>query len=131
MLKIPLIIFLFVSSSLLSHQPKLNDGDFAMTKKDPYIILEPEFSKAIYGTLSGQEHFYKIKGEDAFNIYVGITAAKIDECPNLFDKFSFSILNNNFEEINNFNGQTYRWWSWYENYGKKMVLGRTRIWKKF
>ena len=60
MFKILLILFLSISFNLFAHQPKLNNGDFDMTKKDPYIIKKPEISKAIYGTLSGNEHFYKI-----------------------------------------------------------------------
>ena len=63
MFKILLIIFLSISFNLFSHQPKLNDGDFEMTKEDPYIIKKPEISKAIYATLSGDEHFYKIKSK--------------------------------------------------------------------
>tara|TARA_B110000238_G_scaffold165483_1_gene180832 strand:- start:999 stop:1574 length:576 start_codon:yes stop_codon:yes gene_type:complete len=119
MFKILLIIFLSISFNLLSHQPKLNDGDFEMTKEDPYIIKKPEISKAIYSTLSGDEHFYKIESKKSFKMYAGITVAKTDECPNTFDKFSFAILNSNFEEIVNFNGETFEWWSWYEEYGKK------------
>ena len=119
MFKILLIIFLSISFNLLAHQPKLNDGDFEMTKEDPYIIKKPEISKAIYSTLSGGEHFYKIKSKKPFKMYAGITVAKTDECPNTYDKYSFSILNSNFEEIANFNGETFEWWSWYEEYGKK------------
>ena len=118
-IKIISIIFFVSSYEVFAHQPKLNDGDFAMTLEDPYIIEDPEISKAIYGTLNGQEHFYKIESENDFNMYTGITVPKIDECPNTFNKFSFSILNTNFEEIYNFNGNNFKWWSWYEEYGKK------------
>ena len=119
MIKIISIIFFVSSYEVFAHQPKLNDGDFAMTLEDPYIIEDPEISKAIYSTLNGHEHFYKIESENDFNMYVGITVPKIDECPNTFNKFSFSILNTNFEEIYNFNGNDFKWWSWYEEYGKK------------
>ena len=119
MIKIISIIFFFISYEICAHQPKLNDGDFAMTLEDPYIIEDPEISKAIYSTLNGHEHFYKIESENDFNMYAGITVPKIDECPNTFNKFSFSILNTNFEEIYNFNGNDFKWWSWYEEYGKK------------
>tara|TARA_B110000263_G_scaffold145812_1_gene126442 strand:- start:204 stop:797 length:594 start_codon:yes stop_codon:yes gene_type:complete len=119
MIKIISIIFFVSSYEVFAHQPKLNDGDFAMTLEDPYIIEDPEISKAIYSTLNGREHFYKIESENDFNMYAGITVPKIDECPNTFNKFSFSILNTNFEEIYNFNGNDFKWWSWYEEYGKK------------
>ena len=119
MIKIILIIFFFISYEIYAHQPKLNDGDFEMTLENPYIIKDPEISKAIYSTLSGREHFYKIESENDFNMYTGITVPKIDECPNTFNKFSFSILNTNFEEMYNFNASNFKWWSWYEEYGKK------------
>ena len=131
MFKIFLILFLSISFNLFAHQPKLNDGDFEMTKKDPYIIKKPEISKAIYATLSGSEHFYKIKSKKPFKMYAGITVAKTDECPNTYDKYSFSILNSNFEEIANFNGETFEWWSWYEEYGKKWYWVGPEFGKKF
>ena len=131
MFKILLILFLSISFNLFAHQPKLNDGDFEMTKEDPYIIKKPEISKAIYSTLSGGEHFYKIKSKKPFKMYAGITVAKTDECPNTFDKYSFSILNSNFEEIANFNGETFEWWSWYEEYGKKWYWVGPEFGKKF
>ena len=36
-----------------------------------------------------------------------------------FDKFSFSILDNQFQIIKDFNGEKFQWWEWYEAYGKK------------
>jgi hypothetical protein len=102
-----------------------------MTKEDPYIIKKPEISKAIYSTLTGDEHFYKIESKKSFKMYAGITVAKTDECPNTFNKYSFSILNSNFEEIANFNGETFEWWSWYEEYGKKWYWVGPEFGKKF
>ena len=131
MFKIVLILFLAISFKLFAHQPKLNDGDFEMTKKDPYIIKKPEISKAIYGTLNGDEHFYKIESKKSFKMYAGITVAKTDECPNIFDKYSFTILNSDFEEIVNLNGETFEWWSWYEEYGKKWYWVGPEFGKKF
>ena len=55
------LLITFLSVNSYAHQPRLNEeGDFGMTKDDPYIIKDPEISKAIYSTLDGVEHFYKI-----------------------------------------------------------------------
>lgn len=113
-----LVVFLSINS--YAHQPRLNEqGDFGMSKDDPYIIKDPEISKAIYSTLDGAEHFYKIKSDEDFNMYAGITVAKQDDCPDEYKKFSFSIHDENFDTLHTFDGESFEWWSWYEEYGKK------------
>ena len=113
-----LVVFLSINS--YAHQPKLNEeSDFGMSKDDPYIIKDPEISKAIYSTLDGSEHFYKIKSDEDFNMYAGITVAKQDDCPDEYKKFSFSIHDENFNTLHTFDGKSFEWWSWYEEYGKK------------
>ena len=113
-------LIIFFSINTFAHQPRLNEeGDYAMSKDDPYIIKDPEISKAIYSTLDGAEHFYKIKSDEDFNMYAGITVAKQDDCPDEFQKFSFSILDENFNTLHAFDGESFKWWSWYEEYGKK------------
>jgi len=114
------LLIIFFSINTLAHQPRLNEeGDYAMSKDDPYIIKDPEISKAIYSTLDGAEHFYKIKSDEDFNMYAGITVAKQDDCPDEFQKFSFSILDENFNTLHALDGESFKWWSWYEEYGKK------------
>jgi hypothetical protein len=114
------LLIIFFSINTFAHQPRLNEeGDYAMSKDDPYIIKDPEISKAIYSTLDGAEHFYKIKSDEGFNMYAGITVAKQDDCPDEFQKFSFSILDENFNTLHAFDGESFKWWSWYEEYGKK------------
>ena len=114
------LLIIFFSINTFAHQPRLNEeGDYAMSKDDPYIIKDPEISKAIYSTLDGAEHFYKIKSDEDFNMYAGITVAKQDDCPDEFQKFSFSILDENFNTLHAFDVESFKWWSWYEEYGKK------------
>ena len=114
------LLIIFFSINTFAHQTRLNEeGDYAMSKDDPYIIKDPEISKAIYSTLDGAEHFYKIKSDEDFNMYAGITVAKQDDCPDEFQKFSFSILDENFNTLHAFDGESFKWWSWYEEYGKK------------
>ncbi len=59
---------LFLSSSLLAHKPVLNkSSDYPIDA--PYEVVEPEISKAIFSTLDGAPHYYKITSERDFNFY--------------------------------------------------------------
>jgi len=111
------LILLFAITSSFAHQPILN-SDGEMSSDKPYVIENPEISKAIYSTLEGTGHYYMISSEKPFNFYTGLTVPKIDEC-NDFLRFSFAVLDNNFHIIQEFDGQTFQWWEWYEPYGKK------------
>ena len=113
-----LIIFLSIfNSKSHSHQPVLNEEN-PISATLPYVIEKPEISKAIYSTLKGQPHFYKIYSEKKFKFYVGITVPKIDGCNN-FKKFSFQVLDNKMKLIKELDGKNFKWWPWYEKYGKK------------
>ena len=72
----------------------------------------------IQTSLKGKEHYFKINSNIPFNFYAGLTVAKLDDCSN-FDKFSFSILDSQFQLIKDFNGEMFQWWEWYESYGEK------------
>ena len=100
-----------------AHQPVLNDTN-PISFESPYIIEKPEISKAIYSTLTGKPHIYKISSDKSFKFYVGLTVPKIDECKD-FKKYSFEILDSNRKVINKFDGESFKWWPWYEKYGKK------------
>ena len=89
-----------------------------MSSNKPYLIENPEISKAIYSTLTGTAHFYMISSDKPFNFYAGLTVPKIDECNN-FPRFSFAVLDRDFHIIQEFDGQNFQWWEWYEPYGKK------------
>ena len=53
-------LLLVVASPILAHSPVINNGDEPMTVDAPYIIEEPEHSKAIFSELEGEPHYYKI-----------------------------------------------------------------------
>ena len=111
------LISLFQISLSFAHQPVLNI-DVEISKSKPYIIEEPEVSKAIYSSLNGSDHFYRISSDKPFNFYAGLTVPKIDQCDD-FVRFSFDVLDQDFNKIQEFNGQKFQWWEWYEPYGKK------------
>lgn len=114
------IFFLFTFILIFeasAHQPVLNEFN-PISYNDPYIIEKPEVSKAIYSSLKGKPHYYKISSNKNFKFYVGITVPKIDGCSN-FKKFSFQVLDSKQKLIKEFDGTIFKWWPWYEKYGKK------------
>ena len=109
-------IVMLASLSVDAHQPVLNTEN--RTVKSPYIIEEPEISKAIFSELMSEPHYYRIDSDSRFKFYVGITAPKIDNCP-ISKKFSFEVLDKNFELIERKDGENFNWWPWYEKHGEK------------
>ena len=115
-----IIFILLFPLTVFGHQPVINDLN-TNSLSSAYVIEKPEVSKAIYGTLQGEPHYYLIGSEKEFNFYAGITVPKIDECPT-FRKFSFNVIKmNNSEEIiiEQIDGNSFEWWEWFEPYGKK------------
>src|SRR5210317_1640328 len=115
-----LLLITFPIFNLSAHQPALNEQNTNSLSK-AYLIEKPEVSKAIYGTLEGDAHYYSIKSEIDFNFYIGITTPKIDGC-DTFDKFSLDVINisNGMKEtLLELDGENYEWWEWYEPYGKQ------------
>ena len=111
------VVPFFIITSSFAHQPVLNMGE-EMSQSKPYVIKDPEISKAIYSTLNGEDHFYEISSENPFNFYAGLTVPKIDDCVD-FPRFSFAVLDQDFHLIQELDGQNFQWWEWYEPYGKK------------
>ena len=106
-----------VSRSVDAHQPVLS-SDSANTAKAPYIIKEPEISKAIFSELKGKPHYYRIDSDSKFKFYTGIAVPKIDDCP-LAEKFSFEVLDTNFRLIEWKDRENFNWLPWYEKHGGK------------
>ena len=128
----PLIIsFLFLSlfTQVYAHKPVLNENS-TYPPEAPYEIEEPEISKAIYSTLTGDPHYYRIQSDIDFDFYAGILAAKIGECA-LDRKFSFEVLDSEFHSINVADGENFEWEPWYEEYGKQWYWNGPEIGKNF
>lgn len=109
------IFIVLLSSSLLAHKTILNErSDYPIDA--PYEVEEPEISKAIFSTLDGGPHYYKITSEKDFNFYVSVLAAKIEGCDQKY-KFSFEVLDSEFHQIIFADGDIFDWWPWFEKYG--------------
>ena len=113
-----LFIMLFgVIGVSFAHQPILNQ-QIAIDVATPYVIEEPEISKAIFSALGGTPHYYQIVADKEFQFYAGITVPKIDGC-NHFTRVSLAILDENLRPIQTLDGEGFQWWEWYEEFGKK------------
>ena len=88
-----IIIFLF-SSNLFAHQPKLIN--YSPTLDNPHQVIDPEISKAYYGKLSDEPHYYIINSEEDFLFYTGILSPKVDD-----DYLSLSLAVYAINEKNN------------------------------
>lgn len=126
-----IITFLFIFSFTQSyaHKPVLNENS-TYPADAPYEIEEPEISKAIYSTLTGDPHYYRIQSDVDFDFYAGILAAKIGECA-LERKFSFEVLDSEFHNIDVADGENFKWTPWYEEYGKQWYWNGPEIGKNF
>ena len=130
MKKLLSILFLLgIFSQVYAHKPVLNDNS-TYPADAPYEIEDPEISKAIYSTLIGDPHFYRIQSEVDFDFYAGILAAKIDNCP-LNSKFSFEVLDSEFHKIYLADGENFEWTPWYEEYGKQWYWNGPEIGQNF
>lgn len=65
LLLIPLFAILFTAIATFAHQPRIVDSNET-------VVLNPDVSKAYYGSLSGKYHTYTINAQEAFALYVGI-----------------------------------------------------------
>ena len=124
-----ILLLLGIFSQVYAHKPVLNDNS-TYPADAPYEIEEPEISKAIYSTLIGDPHFYRIQSEVDFDFYAGILAAKIGECP-LNSKFSFEVLDSDFHKIYLADGENFEWTPWYEEYGKQWYWNGPEIGQNF
>ena len=107
------IVIFFFSLNAHAHQPKLIK--YSPSSNEPHNVINPEISKAYYGKLNGDPHYYKIESDTEFSFYVGITIPKIDDnikwiSLEVFDKDNNSIF---YED-----GKEFEWKAWYEPYAR-------------
>ena len=108
------IVIFFFSLNAHAHQPKLITHSSSFDK--PHEVIFPEISKAHYGKLDGEPHYYIIKSDKEFLFYTGILSPKRNEN---YTWLSIDIINENKEIIFKADGKNFKWWPWYEKYGKK------------
>lgn len=107
------LMVLIVSFNVKAHQPKILYS--SPTLDVPHVVTEPEISKAFYGKLKGEPHYYKITSNESFLFYAGISTPKLDEEP---VKSSFTVYDGNNQILFQAKGEESEWTSWYEPYAK-------------
>lgn len=111
---IAFICFVFVPVFALAHQPRLN-------KQRTTIVTDPEISKAYYGQLAGEPHFYFIKSDKPFKLYVNILVPDIEGQKT---DVSFAIIKNKETEspLIVADGVVSEWKSFWEPFGRNAYL---------
>lgn len=115
MLRLTTIIIL-LASGVAAHVPVLSIEK--KTAEMPYDVEDAEHSLAIYAILDGEPHYYRIKEDQPFDFYVGLTAPKLSSC-DLQTTFNIDVLNDQLELIDTRNGAEFDWWAWFEEFGKQ------------
>ena len=72
-----LLLTVFSTKEILAHQPKLIN--YSPSFDNPHEVIFPEISKAYYGKLEGDPHYYIINSENDFLFYTSILSPKITE----------------------------------------------------
>jgi len=100
-----LIIFILLINLVNSHQPKAVGG------KTQIDVIDPEVSKAYYGELKGDAHYYTINSEVEFKIYVNVLIPGKE----LTHTVSAELIKDN-EVIQFLDGTNFDWEVWYEEF---------------
>ena len=112
-MRILFFFIIFFNSCVFAHQPKLIN--YSPSEINPHEIIYPEISKAYYGALKGQPHYYRIKSDKQFLFYTGILSPKINDS---YNWLSLDVLNENDEIIYQADGSNFNWEAWYEPYAR-------------
>jgi len=107
-----LLSFIFIFESK-AHQPKLIK--YSPSLENPHEIISPEISKAYYGELKGESHYYRIISEKDFLFYTGILSPKVSD---EYVWLSLKILDENNNVIYQADGSQHEWKAWYEPYAR-------------
>ena len=103
----------FLAFDVLAHQPKLIN--YSPSLNSPHEVINPEISKAYYGKLSGESHYFVIKSEKDFLFYTSILTPKINED---YIWMSLEVLDENNNIVYKADGSNFKWESWYEPYAR-------------
>lgn len=109
-------IALITPLPLMAHAPMIVDGELSETA--PFMIDDPEHSKALYGQLDGTPDYYQWTVDEAFDFYVGITAPRVEGCP-IAATFSAEVTNEAGDLVATLDGESGEWWAWFEEFGER------------
>ena len=112
-MRLLLIIFFLFSTSIFAHQPKLitNSPSF----DTPREVIFPEISKAYYGQLTGEPHYFIINSAKDFLFYTSILSPKTSDT---YKWLSLEVQDGNGDILYRADGSKFDWTPWYEPYAR-------------
>ncbi len=108
-----LFLLFFFTFEVFAHQPKLIN--YSPTLEKPHEVINPEISKAYYGKLTGEPHYYIINNETDFLFYTSILSPKTNDT---YTWLSLEVLDSNKNLIYKADGSKFNWTPWYEPYAR-------------
>ncbi len=116
-MRVIFLCILFLTTNLFAHQPKLIN--YSPSIDNPHQVIFPEISKAYYGMLNGEPHYYIINSEKEFLFYTGILSPKVSDEYKWLSIAVYSINEKNNKVLKFFaDGQNFEWEEWYEPYAR-------------
>ena len=112
-MRILILMLFFVSFSVFAHQPKLIN--YSPSLNNPHQVIDPEISKAYYGELKGNAHYYTITSNEEFLFYAGILSPKVNDS---YKWLSLDVLDKDENIIYQADGSNFAWKAWYEPYAR-------------
>ena len=103
---IAVTIAVLVAAPALAHAPVRDEGAHALTRADPFPVVEPEISKAYYMELTGAPHVYRIDSAAPFRFYAGLLQPRLENCP-MHRTFSLELLDAGFRRMDGLDGSAF------------------------
>ena len=108
-----LTLLVFASFNVYAHQPKLINH--SPSKNNPYLVIDPEISKAYYSKLTGEPHYYQVNSDKEFLFYTSILSPKTSDT---YVALSIDVLDENNKIIFQADESNFNWTAWYEPYAR-------------
>lgn len=107
-----IVVFVLLSTFVIAHQPR-----YVGDAKGTIIVNEPSVSKAYYGRLSGEPHYYKIEVMEKSPMYLNVLIPGKE----LTHTVSAELIKDN-EIIYVLDGDNFTWQPFFEEYGRDYYM---------
>jgi hypothetical protein len=104
---ITIMYFIVVPTRVFAHQPRI-------TVSNETIVPDPEISKAYYGQLTGDRHYYRVSSDKPFDFYVNSLVPDIEGQKKDIIVFIIKIDKESKQHIATLDGSIYDWKKFHE-----------------
>lgn len=102
-------LLFFLSQGAFAHQPNLvENGEIE--------IIDPEISRAFYGTLEGDSHLYLVNSPTRFNLYLNLLVPKLENWEREFTLKIIKVEGGQEFKIEEINSRDFPWMEYYEKF---------------